>query len=165
MARDPRRSGSQIQMGKSQRANEQRNCNAHRLGLCEPLSLTQWIDPTGATWVVDYSAQSCIGLVKEVLEHRFQNKIWETSRGLGATRAHQAEKHIATGLEATRAQALFPLSNDNNDSPTCDGLGATRAHKNHSRDALHVPRPCLQVYKTMAKEFRMKKRVQEALLP
>ena len=33
----------------------------------EPMSLTQWIGPTGATWVVDYAFPSCIGLVKDCL--------------------------------------------------------------------------------------------------
>ena len=57
------------------------------------MSLTQWIDPTGATWVVDYAFPSCIGLVKEVLEHHLQNKIWHVSRcsGTAGSRATAAQ--------------------------------------------------------------------------
>ena len=45
----------------------------------EPLTPSQWIDPTGSTWIIDYDAPSCIGLAKEVLEHHFLRKIWTSS--------------------------------------------------------------------------------------
>ena len=73
----------------------------------ETLSLTQWIDPTGATWLVDYSAPSCIGLVKEVLEHHFLNKIWGTSRGLGTTRTPRRKAYSFDWLRGNQSARIF----------------------------------------------------------
>jgi hypothetical protein len=133
----------------------------------EPLSLTQWIDPTGATWVIDYEVPSCIGLAKEVLEHHFLCKIWRTSFSLvkaqarentmqeeetGRPRGAAQEKHTSgsakLGLEDESLSGRPGGAAQNN----CEAEpGRPRGH------AQDLVRPSLQVYKAMAKAFKKDK--------
>ena len=40
-------------------------------------SITQWVSPDGASWVVDFSAPNLIQMVKELLMHYFQASLWK----------------------------------------------------------------------------------------